>query len=210
MFTVLFDLIFPPREDELVLRNVPADLFATLTAPTLISGTELPTIALLPFADARVRAAVHEAKYHGNRTAFCLLGGVLGEYLLGLECEEGFSSAVLVPIPLSHERRSARGYNQAEELARSALRSFSEVGPRISMDTTLLTRTRDTVSQTHLARWERRANLHNAFVAPHPVDPSFTYLLIDDVTTTGATLEAAAEALRTAGATHILPIAIAH
>lgn len=205
MFTLLLDLIFPPREDELVLRTASSDTFAALVSPRLIPVTELPITALLPFADKRVRAAVHEAKYHGSRIAFDLLGGVLGEYLLEMESEDGFNSAVLVPIPLSRERRSARGYNQAEELARSAARLAS-----IPIDTTLLTRTRNTVSQTSLARWERRKNLHNAFVASRIADPSATYLLIDDVTTTGATLEAAAAALRDAGATHILPIAVAH
>ena len=203
MLTLLFDVLFPPREDERVLRGVSRDTLATLVEPRLIPGTEPPITALLPFTDERVRAAVHEAKYHGNRTAFDLLGGVLGEYLLELESEEGFDEAVLVPIPLSRERRSARGYNQAEEIARSALRAGVEIRD-------VLTRTRDTVSQTSLARWERRENLRNAFVATPSVDPSYTYLLIDDVTTTGATLEAAAVALRVAGAARILPIALAH
>jgi predicted amidophosphoribosyltransferase len=52
--------------------------------------------------------------------------------------------------------------------------------------------------------------MHDAFSAIHDLDTSATYILIDDVVTTGATLEAAIDALQNAGARHTLPVALAH
>jgi ComF family protein len=201
----LLDLLFPPREDERIVRDLSSEGLAELVAPVLVAQSEPAVTALLPFSDARVRATVHEAKYHGNTKAFGLLAGVLSEYLLEIASEEGFARAVLVPIPLSRERRRARGWNQAEEIAKRAA-----TATQLEMKTNVLERIRDTVSQTSLSRFERRENLSGAFRAGEVLDPSTTYLLIDDVVTTGATLEAAARALRAGGAEHILAIALAH
>jgi predicted amidophosphoribosyltransferase len=52
--------------------------------------------------------------------------------------------------------------------------------------------------------------MRGAFGAAHPADPTSTYLIIDDVLTTGATLQAAIDALKSAGATNIIPLALAH
>ena len=75
------DFIFPPRADEIVLRNISDDDFLTLVAPRLVPETRPGTVALLPFHDPRVRAAIHEAKYHGSERAFGLLALALAEYL---------------------------------------------------------------------------------------------------------------------------------
>jgi predicted amidophosphoribosyltransferase len=52
--------------------------------------------------------------------------------------------------------------------------------------------------------------MRGAFGATHSADPALTYILIDDVITTGATLQAAVDALTSAGASHIIPLALAH
>jgi predicted amidophosphoribosyltransferase len=52
--------------------------------------------------------------------------------------------------------------------------------------------------------------MRGAFGAAHPLDPALTYIVVDDVITTGATLQAAIDALTTAGATNVIPIALAH
>ncbi len=110
----------------------------------------------------------------------------------------------VLPIPLSAERLSERGYNQALLLAR-------QLHPG-KTDAHLLMRTRHTPSQRTLPRSERLANLVGAFA----VDPLRTHqvqgkriVLVDDVMTSGASLHTAARELRRAGAAHISAIVLA-
>lgn len=199
----LLDFIFPPRSDEAVLRNTPDEAFYTLIDPRVIPATQPGTVSLLPFADPRVRAAIHEAKYHGNKRSFGLLGGILAEYLR--DADEIRSAATLVPIPLGRTRRKKRGFNQAEEIVRCAVK---ELG--LTIDTRVIGRVRETASQVSLPRRAREENMRGAFAPLRSADPASTYILVDDVTTTGATLQAAVDALRAAGAVYILPVALAH
>ncbi|HUY62413.1 MAG TPA: phosphoribosyltransferase family protein [Candidatus Paceibacterota bacterium] len=196
------DALFPPRADERALRGVSAAAFAALSDARRTDCTRPATIALLPFSDARVRAAVHEAKYHGSEKAFALLAAALARFLRD---ETMPGPRILVPVPLGTSRRRERGYNQVEEVAR---RVGAELG--IAVDAELLARTRETASQTALGRREREENMRGAFGAAHPASPSMTYILLDDVLTTGATLQAAIDALANAGVARILPVALAH
>ncbi len=198
-----FDFLFPPRVDEALVRDISIDEFFSHLAPKLVSQTHPETVALLPFSTSVVRAAVHEAKYHGSRHAFALLGAVLTEYLRDMD--ERAKSVVLVPIPLGKKRQKERGFNQVEEIAKHAAR---ELGYKL--DTSLLVRTRETTTQVSLPREERERNMRGAFEALHHASPTSTYVLIDDVLTTGATLQEAADTLSSSGATHIIPIALAH
>ena len=159
-----------------------------------------------------MRAAIHEAKYHGSTRAFTLLALALTDYLR--DCDDvgrRTSYICIVPVPLSRERQKERGFNQVEEVARRAARELD-----IAVHATLLERTRDTVSQVSLPRGQREENMRGAFIVSPKLDkqgrinPSHTYILIDDVITTGATLQAALDALRDEGALHIIPLALAH
>lgn len=201
----IVDLLFPPREDERIVRELTADAFVALLAPRRVQTTSPETLVLLPFSDARVRAVVHEAKYHGNERAFALLASALETYLRGAEAVHPEPAAILMPVPLGRARRRERGFNQAEEVAR---RAAALRGMRI--DPTLLVRIRETESQVSLQRARRLENMRGAFRAPRPLDPAYLYMVLDDVMTTGATLQAAIDALRARGARRILPIALAH
>lgn len=205
MIAWILDLLFPVRTDEAVVRELTLDTFLSRLEPQLEERTNPPAVALLPFVDRRVRAVIHEAKYHGSEKAFTLLAAALIEYLRQDDRFDGLKDAALVPIPLGRERRRTRGYNQAEEVAR---RASKELG--IPLKNELLVRTRETTTQVSLPKNERAKNMQGAFAATQKADPHYTYILIDDVTTTGATLGAAITALKAAGASDILPIALAH
>lgn len=199
----IVDLLFPPREDERLLRSVAPGALLELLAPRMVPVTSPGTLALLPFHDAAVRATIHEAKYHGSRTAFDLLSTVLVEYLLDGDLD--LSHARLVPIPLGTKRRKERGFNQTEEIA---MRVSQELG--IPLDTETLTRVRETASQVSLPREKRSENMRDAFGVARPPSSSLLYIVVDDVTTTGATLQAALDALSQAGARNLFPLALAH
>jgi len=197
------DFLFPPRSAEEVLRSVSDDAFLALIAPRLVTETRPETVGLLSFGAPAVRAAIHEAKYHGDTRALRLLATALVTYLR--DADEDSRTPVIVPIPLGKTRRRERGFNQMEEVTKQAAQELA-----IVIDAQLLVRTRETASQVSLPRAARLQNMRGAFSAAHPADPARTYIVVDDVITTGATLQAAIDALRNAGAEHIVPLALAH
>ncbi|MBR4592873.1 MAG: ComF family protein [Elusimicrobiaceae bacterium] len=147
--------------------------------------------------NAPSRALVHGLKY-----AYAdYLGGEMGRQMAFRfsHYPELAGADLVVPVPLFDKKKRARGYNQSELLARS----FSQ-HTGLPLDTTLLVRTRDTVSQTKLGRKARLANMTGAFTctALQRVKGK-KVLLIDDVATTGATLEGCAIALKNAGAKRV-------
>lgn len=106
----------------------------------------------------------------------------------------------IVPIPLTHARLVERGYNQAALLAREVALALHR-----PLFTDRLARRRFAGSQTKLARAERSPNVRDAF---HSRPVQGRVLLIDDVTTTGATFAEAAHVLRDAGASEVVALAL--
>lgn len=124
--------------------------------------------------------------YLGSHMARALAGELGSE----LACVDA-----VVPVPLHWRRRLARGYNQAERIARPLARTLGLPLTRA------LSRPRATPPQSLLGRKERLANLRRAFRVRHPERLRARHLLlVDDVATTGATLDAAATLLKKAGA----------
>jgi ComF family protein len=111
--------------------------------------------------------------------------------------------AVLVPVPVHRQRQRERGYNQAELIARA-------LGRATGLETReLLERTRPTTKQHRLDRAARLANLRNAFATVGLRAPPHTVILVDDIVTTTATLEACASVLVAAGTRAVYGFAVA-
>jgi ComF family protein len=140
------------------------------------------------------RALVHELKY---REGLFVLEDMAAIMAGEAHTAEFLRGAVLVPVPLHPRKARERGYNQATELAAACARAL---GGETRM-ANLLRRVADTQTQTDLDREARRANLKNAFaLAPGAViTTGLRHVLIDDVFTTGSTLNACAAVLRRAG-----------
>jgi ComF family protein len=116
----------------------------------------------------------------------------------------GDASPRVVPVPLHPRRLRRRGFNPAGLLARRLARRLE-----LAFDPVALARARDTPSQTGLDARDRRRNVAGAFRFVGRGPAPARVLLVDDVVTTGATLAAAARALRRAGASSVVGLAAA-
>jgi ComF family protein len=149
-----------------------------------------------------LRDLIHLLKYQHIRPAANVLGRMLAEVIGHLEPGFADTKILIVPVPLSPAKLKQRGFNQAELTARIAIKLLSTRDRYVVGD--LLSRIRETQSQTGLTRHQRRENLRGAFRAKYPEKLSGSeVLLVDDVFTTGTTVSECARVLRRAGATRV-------
>jgi ComF family protein len=205
----LLSLLFPLRDDEKLVQDLTPELVFARATSKSFTFAKTDVIGLLPYRDTVVAALIKEAKFRKNAKAIELLGTVLADHLLERTAEEtAFGQKIaLIPLPLSVTRKKERGYNQTEEVCKAAT---TKLGDSVTFLPAALMRTRDTLPQTTLSGTARRENMRDAFSAATTLDPVYSYILVDDVVTTGATLSAAIDALRLGGAMHISAIALAH
>jgi ComF family protein len=157
--------------------------------------------------DGALRRLVHLLKYEQSRPAANVLGAKLAQSLK--RSESAADRAVLViPVPLHPSKRRQRGFNQSELIARSAVQNLD--GSRFELHTGNLRRTRATTSQTGLTSHQRRENVRGAFIVTAPARvKDRDVVIVDDVYTTGTTLNECARVLRAAGARQIAVATVA-
>jgi competence protein ComFC len=148
-----------------------------------------------------VREAIHAFKYRRDFSVLPdlarLLAAGLGTYFPEVE------TLHLVPVPLHPRKLRQRGFNQSRELAKGVCRHL----PHANV-CQVLARIKHTETQTHLSASARRRNVQGAFKATASGIPE-TLILLDDVMTTGSTVDACAKALKKAGAKEVNVITIA-
>lgn len=152
--------------------------------------TELDGLLAYAFHTDLLRQIIHEFKYRDLQSLARPLGQMMAQGWRVLAPSE-WEVDVIVPVPLHPTRQRQRGYNQAALLAR-------ELGLHIQRPVVedILVRSRPTVPQVELSFQERMANIQGAFQCTDTALAGQRVLLVDDVCTTGATLEAAGAALR--------------
>jgi ComF family protein len=152
------------------------------------------------FEDNPIRPAIHFLKYRNHKAIAQILGQLLVDTCQKYEIE----ADMIVPVPLHPTRLRERGYNQSELLVK-------EVGAllNLSVDTYGLQRIRHTRSQMKLGATERHENVVDAFAWRGQPLLGHTVLLIDDVCTTGSTLDACACALKQHGVTSVWGVTLA-
>ena len=161
-------------------------------------------MAMLYFKKAnRVQNILHQLKYRHKTELGVFMGLLLGERLK-ISCQ--FSSAdFLVPVPLHLARQKKRGYNQSQLICKGA----SEI-LQIPVSVNNLVRILETTSQTKKSRYMRYENMQSVFLVSNPeLFKNKHLILVDDVITTGATLEACAIQLLAVGAANVSIAALA-
>lgn len=150
--------------------------------------------------EGAIRQAIHALKYNRRRDVAAPLATLLAPLCLNDELKPD----LLTSVPLHPERQRERGYNQAEELAQQTARRSGCAYAR------LLERTRATADQIGLNAQERHANVRDAFRVNASIQlQGKQIVLIDDVYTTGATLDACAAALFARGASAVYGVTVA-
>jgi len=167
-----------------------------------------------------LRGLIHLLKYERVLPVASVLGSMLANTIEELLPSCGDSLPLVVPVPLHKTKRSDRGFNQAELIARSAVKHLPQSpktrepdawrGLQLELATGVLLRQRATVSQVGLTREQRVANVRDAFrVRDRQCVLGRTVVVVDDVMTTGTTLSECARVLKKAGAERVLAATVA-
>jgi len=197
--------LFPFRRTETLLKSI---TLADITELPLAKPIDTPhTYALFSYKDPRVTALVWEIKYHANSRAITLVAPLLADLILEEYAElsliDNWKDWVLVPVP-SFESNRQHTQKLCKEVARLLPRE-------IIYSSSILKKVIKTTKQHTLKnRNARLSNLHNTQKVVGTLPPSPSVVLVDDVTTTGATLKESRRALMDAGVKHIIAFTIAH
>ena len=224
MFWSAMDWLFPPNcvgcqkaglrwcaDCWLKIKRINENICEICGQPVKIESSRLCA------ACARSRPAYHQlrswAVYEGSlRTALLRikykgdigLGDILARELMALMGQLGWPVDLVTPAPLGVARKGERGYNQAAFIAYPfALATSLRYAPQA------LSKVRDTPSQVGLSMHERRLNVQGAYRANRRLVEGKTVLVIDDIATSGATMQACAEALNDAGVKQVFGLTVA-
>jgi ComF family protein len=169
--------------------------------------------ALFQYRNKMVRQAIWEIKYRGNKSIIRKFSVALYEFILDELGDEitfdNFRNPVLVPIPGSKASLKERGFNQCELIAREL--AHLDENRNFTIEFSALKKVRETPHQSKLKnRSKRLKNLDGCFSADTKKVEDRCIILIDDVITTGATMNEASKTLRKAGAKKVIGFSIAH
>jgi ComF family protein len=153
--------------------------------------------------DGELRDLIHLLKFQQVRPAARVLAHMLAKTIANLEPAMPVGKILVVPVPLHQRKQAQRGFNQAEVMARGALKELSRP-KRFDLAAGTLLRRRETGSQIGLTRHQRRENMRGAFAVSDPKRIlNCDVLLVDDVYTTGTTASECARVLLRAGVARV-------
>lgn len=178
--------------------------------PLATSVEDRNTFAVYDYNNKIVEKVIRDLKYYHRKEAAISLArsGIphILEYISSMIQTEYPENIYLVPIPQHKSKTRKRGYNQSELLARAIVEGLD--GAKISQ---LLKKNRFTIPQAHIQNKNiRLQNIKDSMSISAPINEGALYVLIDDVTTTGATFIEARRALKAGGIKKILAVALAH
>ena len=133
------------------------------------------------------------------------LASLITDHFQLLECQPNFSNFILIPVPLEKRKLKWRGFNQSEEIGKEISKFLN-----IPLINDILFKIKETLPQVELSEKEREENIKGVFIIRNRKKISGKkILLVDDVYTTGSTMEECSQVLKKAGATEVIGIVIA-
>lgn len=183
-----FEPVTPGFVEQMILKRLPDNY--------------LDSLMVCFFFNEIVQQIIHHIKYNKMMNLGLSFGRFASGYIQGqLRC----TPDLIIPVPLHAAREKERGYNQSEMIAKGIFENR-----RTTVVNNGLIRKRDTPSQTKLNRQERQKNVEDAFLLnPNLKLDGKIVVLVDDVVTTGATINSCAHTCKKAGATAVFGVAIA-
>ncbi|MDP6387843.1 MAG: ComF family protein [Candidatus Pacebacteria bacterium] len=208
----ILDFFLPKSQLDRAVNAVTADVLSK----KLLCGKEIENksiYVLFDYRDEIIKHMIWSLKYRRNRQIAKVFAQMLNDFMVeelsDLNIYSNFNRPLLVPIPLSKRKFRKRGFNQTEILAKE----IAAIGDNCfyTVDAGLFKKIKDTPNQTALEKKERLKNVIGAFeVSSKEKIKERNIILLDDVTTTGATLKEGRKVLLEAGAKNVLCVAVAH
>lgn len=209
---LILDLILPKETEVIEIENMlEKDIFDKLPQANDLKNDKFK--ALFHYKDKTVRKIIWEIKYNKNEKIIKKVSQLLYELILENISEEmlfgSFDNPVFVPIPMCKNNLKERGYNQSELLVKEITRIDNAKIFTLALDT--VTKIKETPHQSSLKnKTERLKNLKNCFCANEKLAKNRNIILIDDVITTGTTMNEVAKTLKKAGAKKVIGFSLAH
>ena len=210
-FQAIFNFLFPKY-------CISCGIHGHLVCPSCLAQVGTPFEQIQPwilsvwkYRHPTIRCALHALKYKNSHAIAKDIAPYLYDELLAFLEDQLITDReqiLLVPIPMTAKKRRQRGFNQSEILTREVAKQNREMFHY----TEILLKTRQTIPQARVKQKSKRlTNLRGVFVHKNAsqIDGK-TIILVDDVTTTGATLTEARKALRRAGAKRVFGITVGH
>ena len=214
---IILDIIFPPQC--IACKKSGAQLCSECLGKFPKAERECANW-IFPLFDYRhppIKNAVWLLKYKGKKNVAqifaALLYGRILEELSDLSLLENFQDPILIPIPLARARQKERGFNQAELICQNLIAiEKSSKNSNFKLEKEILIKPADSAHQARIEnREERLRNIVGSFSVVNPEKiKERNIILIDDVTTTGATLNEARKILKLHGAKKIIAFTVAH
>ncbi len=210
-FSYLFDCIAPERANFSIVKKLGEKDFISFPPAPPVAGMDW-IHPLFHYKDKRIKAIIWELKYRENTLPLEHIGRIMYEEIIYAMADitlfDGDAKFLLIPIPISLERRAERGFNQSEYIAKSILEN--DTNRILLYAPQWFSKIKETPRQSHSeSRQERMRNLRGCFSADPRVQDAYV-ILIDDVVTTGSTFAEARATLLSAGARDIFAFTIAH
>jgi ComF family protein len=204
------DILFPPTKHEKSIYNASLNDFNIEPKLNIVSGVEI--ISLTSYRNKKSKNLIRLLKYNGSQVAATICAEIVEDFLreeISDMIEIGGKKVFITAVPLGTNRQKERGFNQVELILKK-LGKIEDLNAIISNE--LVERIIETKSQTSLSREERIKNVDGAFSLTNTgksLPKNSHVIIIDDVSTTGATLSSTSKTFIECGIS-VLPISIAH
>lgn len=209
----LLDLLFPisclgcGKEDFWLCKEClnRIKISEEINLDNLVSDNLKEVFVVVSYDDQILQKAIHLLKYNFIKDLAPVLARLIQKYVKAKSLESLFSQAILIPIPLHKKRVLWRGFNQAQLLGAELANLLN-----LKLASGVLKRSRPSQPQASLKEQERLKNIINTFKIRSPLEIlGKNVILIDDVVTTGATMNECARILKNAGAKNVYGLALA-